>query len=83
MTELQNQLIALGACPPAVSWLSTLTLQEAWLVCENPYWLWWLLDRCAPTGAVPPSVLHDDDNDSANWIRLHHTCPTTLPTDQD
>lgn len=43
--EFKERLLALGACDNALLWVGNRTLEEAWAVCNNPPWMFWLSAR--------------------------------------
>lgn len=69
----QDYLQSLGACTPALDYVGTHTLQEAWDICERPDYMWWLLDNTAPSNTTPPSVV--EYSTDCDYIRANYTCP--------
>jgi len=35
----------LQACQPAIDWVGKKSLKTAWNTCQEPEWMWWLLDN--------------------------------------
>ena len=48
MTNDYDKLRAMKACAPALRWIGTRTIEQAWRECGRSEWLCWLLDRIAP-----------------------------------
>ena len=46
-STLQEWLVESKACQPALDWLGTRTLKQAWADCEDPQRMLWLLEKLA------------------------------------
>ena len=42
----RDDLLRLGACSDARTWVGNQTIDEAWASCESAQWMLWLLVRC-------------------------------------
>lgn len=45
--EFRQLLLRWGACQDALKWSIGKNLREAWMDCERPDWMFWLLNRMA------------------------------------
>ncbi len=43
MTPTQKYLKSLNACNAARTWVGERSLADAWVTCDQLYWMWWLI----------------------------------------
>lgn len=74
---LREQLRAIGACEPALQWLSSqpadTTLQMAWETCPDWTWLRWLKVSCDDGYRLPEGAA------CAASFRIVNKCPEKIP----